>query len=180
LEVEPDLSELVALDVSPQRLRRVEENLTRLQLKATLIAGDASDPQTWWDRRPFDRILLDVPCSATGVIRRHPDIKLLRRESDIAELAARQSELLARLWPLLAPGGRLLYASCSALRAENAVVVAAFLKAHADARDSTSAQLKAHFGEHCALPKYEGPGYAIPAGEAHMDGFYYACLDKSA
>jgi 16S rRNA (cytosine967-C5)-methyltransferase len=179
LEQYPEIREVVALDVSPQRLRRVEENLTRLQLQATLLSGDANEPKAWWDGKPFDRILLDVPCSATGVIRRHPDIKLLRRESDIADLASRQSELLERIWPLLAPGGRLLYASCSALRDENAVVVDRFLKEHAEARDSTAAELSSKVGKHCCLPAYEGPGYAIPAGEAQMDGFYYASLDKA-
>jgi 16S rRNA (cytosine967-C5)-methyltransferase len=178
LELEPGIRELIALDVSPVRLRKVQENLTRLNLRATLIAGDAGEPGAWWDNRQFDRILLDVPCSATGVIRRHPDIKLLRRAADIDALAERQAALLAQVWPLLARGGRLLYASCSALRAENAVVVAAFLKAHADARDSTAAALGTCLPAACVLAPYPGPGHAIAAGEAQMDGFYYACLDK--
>jgi 16S rRNA (cytosine967-C5)-methyltransferase len=172
------LGELVALDISAPRLRRVQENLHRLNLQATLLAGDASEPDAWWDGRAFNRILLDVPCSATGVIRRHPDIKLLRRPADIDALARRQAHLLTQIWPLLAPGGRLLYASCSALRQENAAVVAAFLKAHADARDCTAAELSIRLPEAGALLPYVGPGQAIAAGETQMDGFYYACLDK--
>jgi 16S rRNA (cytosine967-C5)-methyltransferase len=178
LELEPGIREMIALDVSAARLRKVQENLTRLNLPATLIAGDASEPDTWWDGQPFQRILLDVPCSATGVIRRHPDIKLLRRATDIDALAERQAELLAQLWPLLAPGGRLLYASCSALRVENAAVVAEFLKAHADARDCTALELAKRLPVSCTLMPYAGPGHAIAAGEFQMDGFYYACLDK--
>jgi 16S rRNA (cytosine967-C5)-methyltransferase len=179
LELEPRIGELVALDISSPRLRKVQENLLRLHLQATLLAGDASEPDTWWDGRTFNRILLDVPCSATGVVRRHPDIKLLRRTADIDDLAQRQAHLLATIWPLLAPGGRLLYASCSALRRENAAVVAAFLKAHADARDCTAAEMAARLSVAGVLTPYVGPGHAIAAGEAQMDGFYYACLDKS-
>jgi 16S rRNA (cytosine967-C5)-methyltransferase len=181
LELEPAIGELVALDISPARLRKVQENFTRLNLKATLVSGDAGEPATWWDGRQFDRILLDVPCSATGVIRRHPDIKLLRREADIHELAQRQATLLAVNWNLLAPGGRLVYASCSALRAENAVVVAAFLKAHADALDNTAQALAEGLpatANLALLNELQGPGLAIRAGAAQMDGFYYACLDK--
>ena len=179
LELQPGIGELIALDVSPARLRKVQENLERLNLKANLVAADAGATATWWDGRPFDRILLDVPCSATGVIRRHPDIRLLRRATDIDALAERQAGLLAQIWPLLARGGRLLYASCSALRAENAVVVAAFLKAHADARDNTAAALANCLPAGCVLEPSQGPGYAIAAGAAQMDGFYYACLDKT-
>ena len=126
LELQPELAELVAVDVSSERLTRIADNLHRLGLSATLAAGDATEPAGWWDGRPFERILLDVPCSATGVIRRHPDIKLLRRPDDIAALAARQLQLLRALWALLAPGGRLVYASCSALQAETVAVVEAF------------------------------------------------------
>jgi len=183
LELQPALKELVAIDVSAARLRRVEENLARLSLHATLLAGDASDPDSWWDGKQFQRILLDVPCSATGVIRRHPDIKLLRRPADCDELARRQATLLERLWPLLAPGGRLLYASCSALRAETTEVVGAFLLAHPDACDATARELaarlpKAHEAFADVAPGRAG--LAIAAGEAQMDGFYYACLDKDA
>jgi 16S rRNA (cytosine967-C5)-methyltransferase len=110
--------------------------------------------------------------------RRHPDIKLLRRAADIDELAQRQAALLAQIWPLLARGGRLLYASCSALRAENAGVVAKFLIAHADACDNTAAALASCLPAGVSMEPYQGPGYAIAAGAAQMDGFYYACLDK--
>jgi 16S rRNA (cytosine967-C5)-methyltransferase len=159
LELQPELAELVAVDVSSERLTRIADNLHRLGLSATLAAGDATEPAGWWDGRPFQRILLDVPCSATGVIRRHPDIKLLRRRDDIAPLAARQLQLLRSVWALLAPGGRLVYASCSALQAETVAVVEAFKATDAQARETTAA-------------------VRIAAGTAGMDGFYYACLEK--
>ncbi|HSN71310.1 MAG TPA: 16S rRNA (cytosine(967)-C(5))-methyltransferase RsmB [Steroidobacteraceae bacterium] len=170
LEIQPELAELVAVDDSADRLERVRENLDRLGLEATLVRGDASAPADWWDGGPFDRILLDVPCSATGVIRRHPDIKLLRRPHDIETLAARQRRLLERLWPLLRPGGRLVYASCSALRSENADVVEGFLAGTPLAIDATPRLLDFDQGR---------PGIAIRAGSAGMDGFYYACLEKA-
>jgi 16S rRNA (cytosine967-C5)-methyltransferase len=174
LELQPDIAELLALDSSADRLLRVRENLDRLRLRATVQTGDASEPDDWWDRRPFQKILLDVPCSATGVIRRHPDIKLLRRPSDISDLAERQTRMLQRIWPLLASGGHLLYASCSALRAETSDVVAAFLVEHKDAEDITEEACKA-----AGAPAVKShPGLAISAGEAQMDGFYYACLRK--
>ncbi len=173
LELAPDLEELVAIDVSEERLRRVAENLDRLDLRATLLVADASEPQAWFDGRLFDRILIDAPCSGTGVIRRRPDIKLLRRADDIPALAARQSQLLRALWPLLAPGGRLVYASCSALRAETTAVVSEFLASHAQARDVTGAAVAAS-GQ--AGPG--GGGLRIAAGTGGMDGFYYACVDK--
>jgi 16S rRNA (cytosine967-C5)-methyltransferase len=160
LELQPELAELVAVDVSSERLTRIADNLHRLGLSATLAAGDATEPAGWWDGRPFQRILLDVPCSATGVIRRHPDIKLLRRRDDIAPLAARQLQLLRSVWALLAPGGRLVYASCSALQAETVAVVEAFKATDAQARETTAA-------------------VRIAAGTAGMDGFYYACLEKT-
>ena len=178
LELQPQVRELVAVDWSKERLARVEENLQRLSLQATVIAGDAAEPQSWWDGVPFERILLDVPCSATGVIRRHPDIKLLRRPEDITALTARQLRILDRAWALLAPGGRLLYASCSALQAENSAIVATFLQARAragaDARDVTREALAAA-GIHADVTS---PGYAIAAGTGAGDGFYYACLEK--
>jgi 16S rRNA (cytosine967-C5)-methyltransferase len=149
----------------------VRENLQRLRLTARLVAGDARRPADWWDGIPFDRILVDAPCSATGVIRRHPDIKLLRRESDIAALAEQQRVILASLWPLLRPSGRLLYATCSVLREENEQVVAAFLATHSDARERP---IVADWGR--ALPH----GRQLLPGEANMDGFYYAGLFKQA
>jgi 16S rRNA (cytosine967-C5)-methyltransferase len=166
--------ELTAVDISAARLGRVRDSLARLGLEADLRAGDAAEPATWWDGRPYDRILLDVPCSATGVIRRHPDIKVLRRARDIPALARRQAQLLRAAWELLAPGGTLLYTSCSVLQSENEAVVRAFLAAAPDAADRTSEGTRgwpARSGE-------PGPGYLVRPGEAGMDGFYYACLTK--
>lgn len=157
--------DLVALDVDGARLARVQENLDRLQLKATLIEGDAAQPDAWWDGRPFDRILADVPCSASGVVRRNPDIKWLRRPEDVAQFAAQQAVMLERLWRLLAPGGTLLYATCSIFHEENDGQVQAFLARHAgDA-------------ERCPLPEPLSDGPLLPAAE--HDGFYYALLRKT-
>jgi 16S rRNA (cytosine967-C5)-methyltransferase len=128
LERHPRVAELVALDIAPSRLQRVRENLERLGLAATLVAGDARDPGAWWDGKYFDRILVDAPCSGTGVIRRHPDIKVLRRPDDIGRMAAVQAALLQAAWKMLAPGGRLVYATCSVLSAENDAVVADFVR----------------------------------------------------
>ncbi len=168
LECVPDL-DLTALDQDAVRLERVRDNLTRLGLKARLVAGDARQPANWWNGVPYDRILLDAPCSATGVIRRHPDIKLLRRDSDIAALAGQQQILLVSLWPLLRPGGRLLYATCSVLRQENERVIANFLTAQLDAEEQP---IIAPWGR----PLWHGR--QILPGEAGMDGFYYALLVK--
>ena len=178
LEMQPQVGELVAVDVSKERLVRIAENLQRLQLSATVLAADAAEPAQWWDGRPFDRILLDVPCSATGVIRRHVDIKLLRRADDIPVLVHRQKELLARSWSMLRPGGQLLYASCSVLKTETSDVVADFLGITMDARDVTREKWQSvpvDFGSGMPL---DGPGQAIVTGTAGMDGFYYACLEK--
>lgn len=160
LELTGGRLDLTALDISAGRLERVAANLSRLGLAARLVAGDATEPAAWWDGRPFDRILLDAPCSATGIIRRHPDIKLLRRAEDLPALAARQQLMLARLWPLLAPGGRLLYSTCSLLRQENQQVVAGFLAAGA-------ARLE---------PETPSPGLQLLPGEQDTDGFYYALM----
>ena len=191
LELAPELAALTAVDVSSERLERVQQNLQRLGLSARLIAGDAADTALWWDGQPFHRILLDVPCSATGVIRRHPDIKLLRRSDDIAALAARQMQLLRSLWPLLLPGGRLVYASCSVLQAETTEVIARFLADEPTARDATHERLNA-LGTFLPQPVREGTdagvhGLRIAPGSvrmnadsaAGMDGFYYAVLAKS-
>lgn len=178
LETSPRLAELVAVELDPARASRIHDNLRRLGLKARVVVGDAARPAEWWDGAPFDRILLDVPCSGTGVIRRHPDIKLLRRESDVGRFAATQRSLLDAAWPLLAPGGRLLYATCSVLRAENEDVVAAFLAGCPGAVDVTES---ARLSLHGRLPAVgPGPGLALPTGAADTDGFYYACLEKRA
>ncbi len=161
--------ELLALDSELERLRRVRENLDRLGLQATLRSGDAGTPASWWDGRPFERILLDAPCSGTGVIRRHPDIKTLRRPEDITALVAQQHRLLRALWPLLAPGGILVYATCSVLPAENSDQVATFLRDQPDARELP---ITAEWGQAVAV------GRQILPGENEMDGFYYACLGK--
>jgi 16S rRNA (cytosine967-C5)-methyltransferase len=168
LELEPQLH-LTALDKDADRLQRVAENLDRLGLHAELVAADAARPEGEWARRSYDRILLDVPCSATGVIRRHPDIKLLRREADIAELAAVQRSLLKAIWPLLKVGGRLLYVTCSFLPAENEQQLRWFLVEQPDARELP---LAAPWGEAQRI------GRQIAPGEAGMDGFYYALLEK--
>lgn len=173
LELQPELEELVAVDSSAERLLRVDDNLRRLGLQANVIAADVGRPEDWWDGRAFQRILLDVPCSATGVIRRHPDIKLLRRPEDIPALAGRQRALLHTVWGMLAPGGRLVYASCSALRAETSEVIEAFLASTAQARDITQSAFEA-----LGLEIGAAVGHRIPAGSGRMDGFYYACLQK--
>jgi 16S rRNA (cytosine967-C5)-methyltransferase len=167
-------AEVTALDVSEPRLARVRENLERLGLSARVQAGSILEPQGWHDARPFDRILLDVPCSATGVIRRHPDIKVLRRSRDIPALARRQSAMLAAAWAQLRPGGILLYTTCSVLEAENRAVVAEFLAAAADASDVTPERTR---GWPPRGPG-DGPGYQVLPGEADTDGFYYACLRR--
>jgi 16S rRNA (cytosine967-C5)-methyltransferase len=163
--------DLVALDSDPARLPRVRENLARLGLDATIVAGDALAPAAWWDGRPFQRILIDAPCSASGIVRRQPDIKLHRRASDVAPLARTQQAIVAALWPLLAPGGRLLYATCSVLRAENEIVLAGFLADHDDAR---ALPLPGHCGHAAGVGRQNLPG------EGGMDGFYYALLEKNA
>ncbi len=169
LERERGLAGVTALDIDEQRLQRLAVNLERLGLSAELRVGDGLRPQAWWDGRPYQRILLDAPCSATGVIRRHPDIKLLRREADISALTATQSKLLDAVWPLLDAGGMLVYATCSVLPAENQEVVRSFLNRRPDAREEP---VDTGWG----IP---GPvGRQIVTGTADMDGFYYAVLRK--
>ncbi|MFO6424688.1 16S rRNA (cytosine(967)-C(5))-methyltransferase RsmB [Motilimonas sp. KMU-193] len=169
LENQPQLASMTAIDFDPKRLQRVQENLDRIGLKAKLINGDASQPDTWWDGQHYDRILLDAPCSATGVIRRHPDIKWLRRDSDIAELAQLQRAILKANWALLKSGGTLLYATCSILSDENEQQIKDFLAENKDAilqplhQDDTP----------------EKPGWQILPGQQDMDGFYYAKLKKA-
>ncbi|PIA73852.1 16S rRNA (cytosine(967)-C(5))-methyltransferase [Ectopseudomonas toyotomiensis] len=171
LEVEPGLGEVVAVDLEAKRLARVRENLERLGLEARLIAADGRATKVWWDGTPFQRILLDAPCSATGVIRRHPDIKLTRKPEDIPALAQLQGELLDALWPTLAPGGILLYATCSVLPTENSETIAAFLARTPDAREIA---IEGDFG----LQPVHGR-QLLPQLDGH-DGFYYAKLIKTA
>jgi 16S rRNA (cytosine967-C5)-methyltransferase len=161
--------DLLALDSDPARCARIDENLARLGLaaassacRATVKTGDAAAPAAWWDGRLFDRILADVPCTASGVVRRHPDAKWLRQPADIGRFATTQRQILDALWPLLAPGGKLLYATCSVFAAENGEQAAAFLERHADAR-----RLSVAGAPQCQL---------LPTA-AH-DGFFYALLQK--
>lgn len=162
--------DLTALDHDAIRLKRVEDNLKRLNKSAHLLLGDASAPNTWWNGQQYDRILADVPCSATGVTRRHPDIKWLRRHEDMAKFAQQQAQMLDALWPLVAPKGKLLYATCSVFPIENALSVADFAKRHPDAQ------------------RLDLPANAFPHGEsiggqllptAEHDGFYYALFSKT-
>ena len=169
LEQHPELQEVWAVDIDAQRLQRVHDNLQRIKIQATVIAGDATSPESWWDGRQFERILLDAPCSATGVIRRHPDIKLLRLADDIPVLVALQQQILQQTWRLLAPGGILVYATCSLLKAENSEQIAQFLQSHADAEELPIA---ADWGLACQH------GRQILTGMHAMDGFYYARLRK--
>ncbi|MQT81894.1 16S rRNA (cytosine(967)-C(5))-methyltransferase RsmB [Pseudomonas helleri] len=171
LEVEPQLAGVVAVDLEAKRLVRVRENLERLGLSAELIAADGRDTATWWDGKPFQRILLDAPCSATGVIRRHPDIKLTRQPDDIPALAALQGELLDAMWPTLEVGGILLYATCSTLPTENTEVIEAFLARTPGAREL---DIAGEFGIK------QPHGRQLLAQEGGHDGFYYAKLIKIA
>lgn len=169
LEIAPDLQEVVALDIDANRLARITENLSRLQLHATLKVADASNPAQWWNGQPFDRILLDAPCSGTGVIRRHPDIKLLRRPTDIEALAAQQLNLLTQLWPLLTPGGILVYCTCSIIPQENLQLIEQFLANQADAQEK---RIDSAWGVPLTY------GRQILPSTNGMDGFYYARLQK--
>lgn len=165
---------LTAIDSDARRLDRVRQNLDRLGQSATVLAADASNPGEWWDGAGFDRILLDAPCSASGVIRRHPDIKLLRRESDIQVLAGRQGDMLEALWGLLRPRGRLLYVTCSVLAEENDEVIGKFLAAHADVREDRVL----HDYNIRDLMHERTSGFQVLPGTRGLDGFYFACLEK--
>ncbi|MDP3706110.1 MAG: 16S rRNA (cytosine(967)-C(5))-methyltransferase RsmB [Legionellaceae bacterium] len=171
LEIEPQLAACVALDIESHRLVRVRENLTRLRLQATVQQGDALHPETWWDGVLFDRILLDAPCSATGVIRRHPDIKLLRTPSEIESITQLQQGILHALWSLLAPGGKMVYATCSIIPEENEKQIAHFVAQQSDCQHQTIPQSWGHPTEH---------GRQILPGEQGMDGFFYSVLAKKA
>ena len=166
--------DVLALDQDATRLTRVDETLQRLHLRATTQAGDASRPDTWWDGRPFDAILLDAPCTASGIVRRHPDVRWLRRASDVPTLAALQAKLLDALWPLLKPGGRMLYCTCSVFKAEGQAQIDAFLQRQADARLLAAPASPGHL-----LPLPDNPSAAAGPGPASTgDGFFYALLDK--
>jgi 16S rRNA (cytosine967-C5)-methyltransferase len=173
-EREPNLKKLVAVDIDPQRLVRVRENLGRAMLTAEVVCGDSGNPAAWWDGVPFDRILLDAPCSGLGVIRRHPDIRLRKSPSDIDKLPALQSKLLRSTWNLLAPGGRLVYVTCTLTRSENRDCIGAFLGSTPDARIIPAAAW-AGWPE---LGEQDEFGRQILPGEAGADGFYYAALTK--
>ena len=170
LECEPSAN-VLALDVDPQRCERIQQNVDRLQVHAQIVAADAADPSKWWDGQNFDGILLDAPCTASGIGRRHPDVRWLRRESDVAQLAAIQAKLLKALWPLVRPGGRLLYCTCSVFKAEGETQIQTFVQHNTDA---------------LILPS---PGHLTPSnvtsdaslrdnGMGEHDGFYYALLEK--
>ena len=163
--------DVTALDIDARRCERIAQNLQRLGLRARIVVGDAGRPSGWWDGQPYDGILLDAPCTASGIVRRHPDVRWLRRPTDIAQLAHIQARLLATLWPLLRPGGRLVYCTCSVFRAEGEQQVQTFAARHTDA---------------LLLPS---PGHLLPQGGAgaavfpdnlrrEHDGFYYALLEK--
>lgn len=174
LEHTPDLR-LVAVDIDPDRMQRIRANLDRLQRTAQLVAGDLRDPQTFWDGQLFERILVDAPCSSTGVIRRHPDIKLLRRPGDIAAFALTQLQILRAAFRLLAPGGRLVYSTCSVLPEENEEVVAHLLESEPTAQAAAPSALRLAPG---AVPCSLG-AQLLPGAEAGTDGFYYACIEKT-
>jgi len=162
---------VLALDLDPKRCERIQDNLDRLKVQAPVLAADAAKPETWWDGEAFDGILLDAPCTASGIGRRHPDVRWLRRESDVPQLAAIQARLLQALWPLVKPGGRLLYCTCSIFKAEGESQIQTFVQHNTDA---------------LILPS---PGHLTPSNVVsdpslrhnHMgehDGFYYALLEK--
>ena len=164
-------AEVLALDIDPRRCDRIRETLARLHLSADVVAGDAAQPDAWWDRVPFDAILLDAPCTASGIVRRHPDVPWLRRETDVAQLAAVQARLLRSLWPLLKSGGQLLYCTCSVFRSEGQDQIETFLAHNTDGRLLPS---PGHL-----LPHFQANGGGVPDnhGSDH-DGFFYALLEK--
>ena len=170
-EVAQNQADLTALEVAPERLERLSENLYRLGLEAEVLQGDAAQPNDWWDGQPYDKILLDAPCSATGIIRRHPDIKHHRTAEDIEALTTLQAQILEAQWALLKPGGQLLYATCSVLPEENTLQTQAFLDNHPDAKQ---VPIDAPWG------LTQPTGKQILPGDTEMDGFYYCLIEKRA
>lgn len=166
--------DVLALDSDPERLKRIDETLQRLSLSARTVCADAADTAAWWDGRPFDAILLDAPCSASGIVRRHPDVRWLRRPTDIAALAQTQARLLDALWPTLAPGGRLLYCTCSVFKAEGQHQIDAFLQRQPGAFPAERPASPGHL-----LPLPDNGSQAAPDPGASPDGFFYALLQKS-
>ena len=165
--------DVTALDLDPARCARITQTLERLGLQARVVAGDASRPPDWWDNTLFDAVLLDAPCTASGIVRRHPDVPWLRRESDIAQLAVVQARLLRSLWPLLRPGGRLLYCTCSVFRSEGSEQIQTFLAHNTDARLLPS---PGHL-----LPHFDANDGSLPDNRSgDHDGFFYALLEKHA
>lgn len=170
LESEPSLTSCTAIDLNLGKLNRIEENLQRLQLEASLIKADAGDIDSWWDGELFDRILLDAPCSATGIIRRHPDIKLLRKPKEVKQLVRTQARLLEALWSCLRPGGLLLYTTCSILRQENEEIIDRFLKCTDNAKYE---RIAADWGVECQFGRQ-----LLPGANRGPDGFFYCLLRK--
>ncbi|MCX7114596.1 MAG: 16S rRNA (cytosine(967)-C(5))-methyltransferase RsmB [Gammaproteobacteria bacterium] len=170
LEAMPSLQACVAVEKDAERSSRIHDNLARLQLTAQVLVGDATQPDSWWDGVPFDRILLDAPCSATGVIRRHPDVQVRRTPHEVKVISELQGQLLQSLWPLLKPGGRLVYVTCSVLKQENDAQVGAFLEGTLDA---VTQPMTLPWGR---KTRY---GWQVLPGEAEGDGFFYAVIDKT-
>jgi 16S rRNA (cytosine967-C5)-methyltransferase len=170
LESQPQLGSMTAIELVAGRAAKIQENLTRLKLKAEVKVADANALDSWWDGQTFDRILLDAPCSATGILRRHPDIKVLRTPENIAELNTLQAQLLASIWECLKPGGLLLYTTCSVLKAENELIVAKFLKSTLDAKYEG---ITADWGVECEFGRQ-----LLPAAVDGPDGFFFSLLRK--
>ncbi len=170
LEQDETLQELIALDIDNSRLKRIHENLKRLGLTANVCLGDACQTTNWWDGKLFDRILLDVPCTASGIMRRHPDIKLLRKPEDLTAIAELQEKILDNIWPLLRPQGKLVYSTCSVFKRENEYQIEHFIQRHEDANLQT---INVDWGVD------RNYGRQILPGQKDMDGFFYSCLLKS-
>lgn len=175
LELKHEHDALTCIEQDPERAKRIHETFERLGLDAPVLTADASRLDDWWDGEPFSAILLDAPCSASGVIRRHPDIKLLRRDTDLQALTALQTQLLESLWSVLEPGGRLLYVTCSVFAVENDELVSRWLKAHPEARENDVL----HNNNIRDVMRRKACGYQLLPGTQGLDGFYFACLEKA-